>query len=410
MPGFDQLDLETIEEWFDTHRVLTHETLSDRSDRVAATLVARWNTLEHSLPPAELERVRKASVVIDRAGLRAMTVDNLMNLIRDRNGKAVDEAISNAELILPASFGGIERGKGLLDAAAPQVPKDENEKPADEQAEARERRRVAPDVADERGRYREIITRTEDGEADSKPLVPGAKPAKAARYTLILEADDDTTVKLTSYVPKFEKPDTGQKPQSLEGHVTDVRVRANDIIKALGLPANDPIRLALELAADFHDHGKNRDRWQRTLVFPKDFKHPGKPMAKSGGDMKRDPRGYRHEFGSLREFIDAFNAGQLLDHSGTPIRKEVYDLAMHLIATHHGRGRPHFPKGGFDPDAEDRSDDIHTAAIQRFARLQRKYGWWGLAWLENLLRCADQLASAETGSDGDEDENDGGES
>jgi CRISPR-associated endonuclease/helicase Cas3 len=68
---------------------------------------------------------------------------------------------------------------------------------------------------------------------------------------------------------------------------------------------------------------------------------------------------------------------------------------MHLIAAHHGRGRPHFPKGAFDPDAEDRSDEIHTDAIRRFARLQRKYGWWQLAWLENLLRCADAMASAD---------------
>jgi CRISPR-associated endonuclease/helicase Cas3 len=68
---------------------------------------------------------------------------------------------------------------------------------------------------------------------------------------------------------------------------------------------------------------------------------------------------------------------------------------MHLIATHHGRGRPHFPKGGFDPDCESRSDEIHLKAIRRFACLQRKYSWWYLAWLENLLRCADAMASAD---------------
>jgi len=110
--------------------------------------------------------------------------------------------------------------------------------------------------------------------------------------------------------------------------------------------------------------------------------------------MKRDGRGYRREFGSLREFTDAFHADSLLDDQGKPISQDVFDLAMHMIATHHGRGRPHFAKGGFDPEAESRSDDIHTATIQRFARLQKKYGWWQLAWLENLLRCADATASA----------------
>ena len=108
------------------------------------------------------------------------------------------------------------------------------------------------------------------------------------------------------------------------------------------------------------------------------------------------------EFGSLREFTEAFQGGRLLDDGGTPISQEVFDLAMHLMATHHGRGRPHFPKGGFDPDAESRSSEIHTDAIRRFACLQRKYGRWRLAWLENLLRCADAIASgADQDAEGD---------
>ena len=103
------------------------------------------------------------------------------------------------------------------------------------------------------------------------------------------------------------------------------------------------------------------------------------PVGKSGGSMQRIRGGYRHEFGSLREFIDR--------HEGE-IGPEVFHLALHLIATHHGRGRPHFPKGGFDPDAQSRSPDIATDVICRFATLQRKFGYWQLAWLENLLRCA----------------------
>lgn len=109
--------------------------------------------------------------------------------------------------------------------------------------------------------------------------------------------------------------------------------------------------------------------------------------------------GYRHEFGSLREFTDAFHGGELKDSTGTPITREVFDLAAHLLVTHHGRGRPHFPKGGFDPDDESHSDELHLESIRRFARLQRKYGWWYLAWLENLLRCADAMASADPDSE-----------
>jgi hypothetical protein len=51
------------------------------------------------------------------------------------------------------------------------------------------------------------------------------------------------------------------------------------------------------------------------------------------------------------------------------------------------------------------SDGI--AEVRRFARLQRKYGWWYLAWLENLLRCADALASADSEAAVDDEENEG---
>jgi CRISPR-associated endonuclease/helicase Cas3 len=49
----------------------------------------------------------------------------------------------------------------------------------------------------------------------------------------------------------------------------------------------------------------------------------------------------------------------------------------------------------FDP--ERKSQAAAALAIEtarRFARLQRKYGRWGLAYLESLVRAADYAASA----------------
>jgi CRISPR-associated endonuclease/helicase Cas3 len=70
------------------------------------------------------------------------------------------------------------------------------------------------------------------------------------------------------------------------------------------------------------------------------------------------------------------------------------ELAQHLVASHHGYGRPDFPE-----QAHDRSCSLeqNTQAIadqqDRFEILQQKYGWWGLAYLETLIKAADAAAS-----------------
>jgi CRISPR-associated endonuclease/helicase Cas3 len=74
---------------------------------------------------------------------------------------------------------------------------------------------------------------------------------------------------------------------------------------------------------------------------------------------------------------------------------DVRELVLHLIAAHHGRGRPHFPADEvFDQERSGAlADQIAREVPRRFARLQRKYGRWGLAYLESLVRAADILAS-----------------
>jgi len=68
---------------------------------------------------------------------------------------------------------------------------------------------------------------------------------------------------------------------------------------------------------------------------------------------------------------------------------------LHLVAAHHGRARPVIETKGCDgapPSAlEERARDVAL----RFARLQKSWGPWGLAWWESLLRAADQQASGE---------------
>jgi CRISPR-associated endonuclease/helicase Cas3 len=74
----------------------------------------------------------------------------------------------------------------------------------------------------------------------------------------------------------------------------------------------------------------------------------------------------------------------------------LWACSLHLVAAHHGRGRPHFPaEEAYDPKATDEKNSTVAAQVpQRFARLQRNFGRWGLAYLESLLRAADYAASA----------------
>ena len=69
---------------------------------------------------------------------------------------------------------------------------------------------------------------------------------------------------------------------------------------------------------------------------------------------------------------------------------------MHLIAVHHGWGRPHFEENAF-PSGTDHSikRDIVYQTMMRYSSLQERFGWWKLAYLESLLRHADAIASSE---------------
>jgi len=411
LPGFADLDLEDIEEWFDYHRVLTHETLNVPTSVAAKWFVDRWNEI-----PSELKtKLDSKRIVIDRAGFNAPTVKELVDQLVRKSGD-ITAMIRNADLILPASFGGVERHEGLLNYKAPTNLRDF------ESNDCNEARLKAPDVADiapDRFRLRQVITKSEDGETETHPIGGGSKPPKSLSFRMHLQSDEGKRVMLVSYVPRIEKPEFGSgNAETLASHVGKVRRAIDQIIHRFKEYNSEFLSAsfvqASRLAANFHDHGKNRERWQRSVggtatVGANEWKEQttlenggrDQSLGKSGGEMKRDPRGYRHEFGSLREFLDAFNAGSLLDKEKMPITQSVFDLAMHLIAAHHGRGRPHFPKGGFDPHDESRSDEIYTEAIRRFARLQRKYGHWQLAWLENLLRCADAMASAQLNNNTD---------
>ena len=168
-------------------------------------------------------------------------------------------------------------------------------------------------------------------------------------------------------------------PQYLEEHHDSAAEKARKLAKTLKLPEDYVAMLAT--AAGLHDAGKSHWRWQRAFNAPND----GKVYAKTKGPISvRQLDGYRHEFGSLprAQGDQQFNA----------LPDDLQDLALHLIAAHHGRGRPVIPTNGCEEAPSSLEQRARDVAL-RFARLQKQWGPWGLAWLESLLRAADWQAS-----------------
>ncbi len=195
---------------------------------------------------------------------------------------------------------------------------------------------------------------------------------------------------------------------SLMDHQADVEKRAAASAGLLGF--TDHMLSALCDAARHHDVGKTDPRFQAWLCGVQSWAVPARePIAKSDQpahlisrlrDKAGVPKGFRHEL--LSTLIVA--ASRLAaDH---PER----DLLLHLIASHHGYCRAcapvvfdDFPEN-FDAviDGESITYSGRTAPLahfgegvpDRFWKLTRRFGWWGLAYLETLVRLADQQASA----------------
>jgi len=170
-----------------------------------------------------------------------------------------------------------------------------------------------------------------------------------------------------------------RRAQSLDEHQGWVEVEAAAIAEGVGLDAR--LARALCLAARLHDEGKRAERWQRAFHVPPNER----PLAKSTHAPSRSLLGsYRHELGSLPR-VEKQPEFASLD-------EDLRDLVLHLVASHHGRARPVLP---IDDAEEPRTLLVKRQrdVALRFDRLSRRFGPWGLAWLESLLRAADQRAS-----------------
>jgi CRISPR-associated endonuclease/helicase Cas3 len=193
--------------------------------------------------------------------------------------------------------------------------------------------------------------------------------------------------------------------RSLAIHTAGVVERARKYATGAGL--SGALVDDIVLAARLHDWGKCDERFQSWLA--------GRPfdgkvyLAKSGKlrnpaenarlrERAGYPQGARHEAASVMAACA----------SGLLTQAHDSDLVLHLIGTHHGWGRPWFPVWEEEPgfrvrvEAEGQtfecSDGLELARVDsgwtdRFASLNCRYGYWGLAHLEAILRRADCMQS-----------------
>ena len=210
------------------------------------------------------------------------------------------------------------------------------------------------------------------------------------------------------------------KEVTLAAHSKDVWQWADLFCRSIGLP--EKLHQDIVLAAWLHDAGKADPRFQQWLAGGSAVKLAiqNELLAKSA-QTSRDaraverarwqagyPKGYRHELLSVA----------LIEKSPDWLAEHAHDaeLVLHLVGAHHGWCRPFAPLIDHDSDLTVRltladgpnglTADFSAATRHRLARLDsgvtdrfwtltERYGWWGLAWLEAILRLADHRASSQ---------------
>ncbi len=347
----------------DDYPLKPHELLRDRTDRVFKHL----KSLASAYPAAPVWAVTDNAPV---------TVTTLEKLTEEGN-----QALNDRTVLLPPTAGGLQfdkggRPTGTLDGEARfdeshRASYDVADQWVDEKNNPRRSRLWDDENPPEGMRLVRTIDIRPDAEDETDEDEQSLRPRRYWKWHVRPRSADDDGSR------------NARQPQELEPHLESAKQFAQVLVDKLGL--HDPEASALNLAARWHDLGKHRKVWQRSIG---NSAYPQRVLAKSGGKMRPiDLGNFRHEFGSL---IDVSRCREFLDSD-----RNVRDVVLHLIAAHHGRARPHFPADeAFDPEhTEKDAAEIARRVTRRFARLQRKYGRWGLAYLESLLRAADALAS-----------------
>lgn len=360
------------EDLLEDYPLKPHELLRDQSKRVVEELEIIFEELE-----IISGRCPETPVwLIDPGG--GIEVYSLKKLIEKTRQKKFLADLADCTVLLPPDAGGLKKGMLNGKAAGDDGSYDIADQWTDENDLPRRCRiwdNQEPPTGMRLARTIDLKSTDIDGTSEDDFGTPGRRYWHW--YVRPRAADDDGSR-------------TARVEQTLPSHLQTAEDFASRLAAKLGL--NETEAMAVSLAARWHDLGKDRLIWQRSIGNPD---YPTQVLAKSGKKMRPiDLTGYRHEFGSL------VDVSHLKEFRALP--PDVQDLVLHLIAAHHGRARPHFPMHeAFDHKWPETVTTITAGETpRRFALLQRKYGRWGLAYLESLVRAADIMAS-QAGNGGD---------
>ncbi len=202
---------------------------------------------------------------------------------------------------------------------------------------------------------------------------------------------------------------SGTVDVTLKKHLDGVGEMARTFAEGCGLPA--ALVDALSTTGRLHDLGKADPRFQ-ALLRAGDLWASGDLLAKSGrmpqsrAEFERARRASGFPKGGRHELLSA----KLIESDPTMLPEDdtLADLVRHLVMSHHGHGRPfapviedsdpvdtNFDYRGHELDARSATglENVGSGVAERFWRLVRHHGWWGLAWLEALVRLADHRRS-----------------
>ena len=370
-----------ISEFFDAAPIHASEELELETRNIIAWLKKRAEAIQKRHADGEGSDAERPALGLNEPFAIILKKDgapgnrpfiSITGFLGDQEDKKAKEdferRLYDSTIVLDSRFGGLGTD-GLLEDAAPANPKtidNGNEWMQPIKGEPAIRFRVSQcdkstPTKDKgwRQRFRMPIEQTEEGDPTRWLIVDKWRSDSAT-------ADDGAAGAL----------------QDLQAHQQAAASKARAIAQSLSLPP--PYTQMLAIAARLHDEGKRAGRWQKAFNAPGN----GGPFAKTPGPINQALLdGYRHELSSLSALS--------VDPEFQKLPEALKDLALHIVAAHHGFARPLISIQGSDEAPPSLLEDRAREVALRFVRLQRRWGPWGLAWWESLLRAADQQASRE---------------